>query len=472
MKKPLIFLSLLIALTTHVMYSQSDSIDYLGQTPPGKTITKFAQGIVSTGSSSYLDYVTFSQDGNEMFFINNGLIKYSRRVNGEWQPLSNYNQNNGYEPVFAPCEGLLYWWTWNDENSILKFSLKTDTGWSDLINSHVNGTSFISASNDSILYFKYQGNGVNEIYYSKFNGIDHETIKPLPYPVNYNPPFFKMQDPVIAHDGSYVIYSKYPSVEKIRMHVSFRKRNGQWTYPKSLKGYIPNPDNLYFDLKPTISPDGKYLFAIGGSSENNLDIYWVSTEVIEDARNDNFKPYLNRFKLIPDTIAYTGQEFTLQFSDSTFIDDNGNETLTLTAELSNGKELPDSLVFDPETNTLFGKLVETGSYNIKITATDTAGASISDIFTLSVEQGTAIQNKDIVRENIIIYPNPADKKIYIKFQGLNDEVSYKILNPEGKMLMHGKVEDNTIDCSVLNSGLYLVYLEVNAQMVSKKIMIN
>ena len=212
-----------------------------------------------------------------------------------------------------------------------------------------------------------------------------------------------------------------------------------------------------------ITPDGKYFIYAG--------VYWVSTDIIEQARHTNFIPYVNELKQIPDTTAYCGQEFTFKINDSTFIDDDGNETLTLNAKLSNGSDLPDSLIFDPETKTFAGKIQETGNYNIKVTAVDTAGANVSDIFILNVVDNTKV-TKQSYNNNFKIYPNPAQNTLQIESLGLiHKNVSYKIIDLSGKTLQEGKLTGNSIDISKITKGNYLLSIYDNGDSLTSKFII-
>ncbi|MEH1949260.1 MAG: putative Ig domain-containing protein, partial [Nostoc sp.] len=78
--------------------------------------------------------------------------------------------------------------------------------------------------------------------------------------------------------------------------------------------------------------------------------------------------------------------FNFTFPDNTFIDIDAGDTLTYTATLENGDSLPSWLSFNAATKTFNGTPLNenVGSLNIKVTATDTYLAQISDVFTLTV----------------------------------------------------------------------------------------
>ncbi|MFC0875792.1 hypothetical protein ACE01N_04315 [Saccharicrinis sp. FJH2] len=48
--------------------------------------------------------------------------------------------------------------------------------------------------------------------------------------------------------------------------------------------------NTRFQTRPTLSPDGKYLFFNKHipNRKNSSDIYWISTEIIDDIKKEVF----------------------------------------------------------------------------------------------------------------------------------------------------------------------------------------
>ena len=87
-------------------------------------------------------------------------------------------------------------------------------------------------------------------------------------------------------------------------------------------------------------------------------------------------------------IAVNGQKFHTQLEASSFIDPDIGDTLTLSAKLINGNDLPTWLTFDAASHTFSGTPMADGSNQanlaIKVTATDRAGLRSSTIFNLQV----------------------------------------------------------------------------------------
>jgi len=83
------------------------------------------------------------------------------------------------------------------------------------------------------------------------------------------------------------------------------------------------------------------------------------------------------------------------FSQPIPIDDDGNNTLTYSATLKNGNPLPTWLNFDPATKTFSGTSAEAVECIIIAKVTDTAGASCSCDFQLTISNPSGIkENKD------------------------------------------------------------------------------
>ena len=63
---------------------------------------------------------------------------------------------------------------------------------------------------------------------------------------------------------------------------------------------------------------------------------------------------LDRWMHLCETVTRVNSSLVLTIPDGTFVDDDGDETLTLTALLINGDPLPSWLQFDPEAGAFSG----------------------------------------------------------------------------------------------------------------------
>ncbi len=89
---------------------------------------------------------------------------------------------------------------------------------------------------------------------------------------------------------------------------------------------------------------------------------------------------------IPDQSALTGEPVSYRLADNTFVDIDRGDVLTLSAQLPNGDPLPAWLSFDAVSGLLSGTPSVAGDVQIQVTATDTGGLSVSDVFTLAIAE--------------------------------------------------------------------------------------
>jgi VCBS repeat-containing protein len=79
-----------------------------------------------------------------------------------------------------------------------------------------------------------------------------------------------------------------------------------------------------------------------------------------------------------------GTSFVWQMPEGAFVDADADDALTYSARLSDDGVLPAWLAFDAATGTFSGMPADIGRYDIRITATDSAGAAASQTFALDV----------------------------------------------------------------------------------------
>ena len=101
--------------------------------------------------------------------------------------------------------------------------------------------------------------------------------------------------------------------------------------------------------------------------------------------NTNDAPVLSN--AIADQNALEDSAFNFTIPINTFTDIDAVDVLTYSTTLENGNALPTWLTFNPTTRTFSGTPTNdnVGSLNVKVTATDKAGANVSDIFAIAVE---------------------------------------------------------------------------------------
>ncbi len=127
----------------------------------------------------------------------------------------------------------------------------------------------------------------------------------------------------------------------------------------------------------------------------NLDIQLTATDAMGRAASEAFTLTVNNVNDVPivaNSIADQNTDedspFSFTLSSETFADEDSvlGDTLTLSVALADGSILPDWLTFDAATGTFTGTPDnwDVGSYAIRVTATDLAGTSASDVFSLIV----------------------------------------------------------------------------------------
>lgn len=386
--KNLALTSIVLLLLGNTVFSQPippDSL-YLGQTPPGSTPMVFELP-VSSGLQP-VERITITSDGKEIYYGEQDTwppvikrIKYFKYVNNAWQ--GPFVVFEGFVcPALSVNDSIMYMQKDLDGVACTYYSTRTITGWSVPVR--------LLSTNQQVHYF--QQTNLNNYYFAstvpntsnsdicKLIISNSDTIiQGLGLPINT---LDIENDFFIARDESYIIVFRLKSPNDL--FISYNKNNGSWTNPKSLGTKINTPN---YDCSPFVTNDNKYLFFTRGMS--SYYTYWVKVDqLIDSLKYTNFAPYVKNS--IPDQTVTVGQSFNYTISDSTFFDDDGNNTLTYGAKLANGNPLPAWLTFDTITRTFDGIPTIVQTLLIKVTATDTAGATASARFKIKINPLTAI----------------------------------------------------------------------------------
>jgi hypothetical protein len=433
----------------------TDSL-FLGQTPPGNTPKVF--NLPVSPLSFTAERIAISNDGKEIYYsvvrsyypITGDTIKYYKYTGNKWT--GPFNLFNGFlAPAFSVTGDTMYF-----QNNIVPyqtlFSYRTGTGWSNpqrfLYN--LNSAHYLQVTNNGNYYISSVSNpGIGASDWCKLlmTGTDSTAVS-LGLPMNNtadNLDFF------VARDEAFMILAKNG------LQISYHKNNGSWTNPKSLGSTINFGLGMW---GPFVSSDNKYLFYTTGTDPNYSDtrIHWVRIDGLMDSlKYTNFVPYLKN--QIPNRTDTVGHLFSFTVPDSTFIDDDGNNTLTYSATLSNGNPLPSWLSFNPSTRTFSGTPTALGSIGLKVIVTDTANATASCTFTLNVIDHTSINqhNEQIINEYKLFqnYPNPFNPNTVISYSLINNSyVNIKLFDILGK-------EIATLVNSIQKRGMYDINLDMN-----------
>jgi len=268
---------------------------YLGQKPPSITPEIFAPGIISTDFHEF--GCCFSPDGKEFYFtrkeqnLKRNVIMSTKIINGIWtkpEIVSFIGDYMAFEPRITPKGDRLYFTLsrplleggpslniWYVERQNGEWGLPQNPG--DPFNPMK--TMYISVAANGTIYT----NDISESMETQSIGVikplksGNSKIERLGPPVNIGK---RERYPFVAPDESYLIFcSDRIDGNLMRLFVSFRKEDGEWSQPKLI--------NLGMKaILPLVSPDRKYLFFSAGKPYE-FDIYWVDARIIDTLKPKN-----------------------------------------------------------------------------------------------------------------------------------------------------------------------------------------
>ena len=344
---------------------------YLAEMPPGDTPKIFAPGRLADSGYFSCDRVIFSNDGKELYYAvdnkwydgKNLKIKCFRFENGKWVGPFVVQDHYSTE-IFSIDEKTMYMMGGPDLG-ILWQAQRTQSGWTapQTWGSHqtilydfspTQSGQIYGATNNFTGEPKRPGNF--DVCTLSVTGAD-TVVRTLGVPVNapgWNGDFY------ISPDESYLIVSAKETKDyECKLFISFRKPDKTWTNPKSLGPLINQAVSHRWGV--TVTPDNKYIFYTFGESEKETAIYWARFDrLLETLKHTNFEPYVR--DSVPDQQARAGQLFSFRVKDEVFFDDDGNNTLKLSASSPDGGPLPAWLTFnikgkDPFREALFTRYV-------------------------------------------------------------------------------------------------------------------
>jgi Tol biopolymer transport system component len=299
--------------------------DYIGQELPQDSALLFAEGIVSTGMADR--DVVFYPDGSEIYFCKNiknfkfATIFYVKQIDGVWtEPkILEFATNPKFkyiEPHISPDGSKLYFASNMDlegtEPGIMNIwiSDRTENGWGApySIGSPINTKTdqyFPSVTNEGTIYFTSE-DSTNEEFIFRSKLVDGIYQEPEKLPMNINGGRARF-NALISPDESFIIVPTFgltDSYGATDYYIVFRNENDEWSKPINMGNQVNSKNGQ--EWSASISPDGKYLFFMSArvsemelegevtldiynelhnSPQNGLsDIYWVSTDFIEDLR--------------------------------------------------------------------------------------------------------------------------------------------------------------------------------------------
>jgi len=350
-----LFIPILFSLLVNPGFAQTIPADslYLGQTPPGNN-PKIFKLAVNPGFFA-AERIAISRDGREIYYsdvrgfypTNTPRIKKYFYSDGRWT-----GPSIEFEGYIAPGlsvtgDTLLY----QDGNYQSFLSVRNGSGWSKPIKvlSKLNTSHYLQGTYKGVFYISSipkSGIGANDWCRLSTHGGDTTAVS-LDLPLNSSGDNY---DFFISRDDSFIIIAT-PS----GLRISYHKTDGGWTNPKGLGSTINFGRSMW---GPVVTADNKYLFYTAGTIADYSDtyVYWVRIDnIIDSLRHTNFLPYL-KTKLKSQT-GKVGEPFSYTIPDSTFIDDDGNNTLFCNVS----SRLPAWLNYDPETRSFTGIPTESGN---------------------------------------------------------------------------------------------------------------
>jgi hypothetical protein len=363
---------------------------YLGQTPPGNTPKLFPL-LIGSGTRP-IERITISSDNKEFFFSEIDRyppqilrIKYYKYLNEKWQ--GPFVVFDGYmAPAFSVNDSIIYMQknlNGTAATACTYYSTRNSTGWSipkRLLSANL-ATHYFRGTNLKNYYLSttFPGTSLRDISILSIIGTD-TIINNLGAPISTRS---NEGDFFIAGDESYIIHARSTPPMAGDLYISYKKADGTWTNSKSLgsKINLPNPS---WEYGPFVTRDNKFLFFSRGEiAMPSYSTYWVKIDnVIDSLKYTNFVPYV-RNQIIAGSIQ-VGRLFRFTMPAETFIDDDGNNTLSYSATLSDGSPLPAWLLFDSASQTFSGTPAEVAELRILVTATDTGNDSGIAVFKLTV----------------------------------------------------------------------------------------
>jgi hypothetical protein len=266
---------------------------YLGQEPPGMEPRLFAPGIISHPAYRTYTYV-FLPGGNEFVFdyygdteYRKGAIFTTRVEDGKWIEPEPSGLLAPFGEVFLPRvspDGENWFFTSRslplpdgvEGDNPLFYIRETRSGWSEP--RYLAQGIHASATLAGRVYYVVEGRDTG---YPGFwePGVDGYSRLVFCEPKTYFGG--DMAHLVVAPDESYMIFDSEsrPRIGECRLHISFRKPDGNWTMPMSMGGLIEMKASM-----PWITPDAKYIFF-----RANDDVYWVDAGIVEKMRPKGIK---------------------------------------------------------------------------------------------------------------------------------------------------------------------------------------
>jgi hypothetical protein len=79
-----------------------------------------------------------------------------------------------------------------------------------------------------------------------------------------------------------------------------------------------------------------------------------------------------------------------------------------------------------------------------------------------------VEETNNVSSQLKVYPNPVDDFVYVSLSNQSAQYQYRILDLSGRIMQQGFLDSNKINCSTLQSSLYLLTIFSQSESYSIK----
>ncbi len=292
--------AVLAALATSLFGSDSSSVAYLGQTPPGRAPEIFGLGLVSSDAREAS--MAFTPDGKELYFARfepsvGYTIMVTRQTDDGWTEPRTAPFSGSYSEVdpFVTATGdELYYIskrpsvTGGERSRAYRIWVleRNEQGWGQarILSGGIDSGHrelYPTLSKRGTLVFgsgRPGGIGGSDLYVATRTADGFSIPRNLGASINST---HDETDALIAPDESFIVFTSVDRADGFGngdLYVSFKTENGTWSEARNMGSSINTASS---EFCPNLSPDGAYLFFTSGRRGND-DIYWVDARVIRE----------------------------------------------------------------------------------------------------------------------------------------------------------------------------------------------
>jgi hypothetical protein len=228
------------------------------------------------------------------------------------------------------------------------------------------------------------GNSVISVTIKDGGNLTATTSFALTVIASNNPPVLAVINDQVTNEDSAIHSMKLTSTDNetaiCSLGITYSSSNTNLIAVNNIS-YTCDTDGFYFSFTPTTDLYGSTRISISITDAGSLtatssfDLTVISVNDTPTVANT-----------IPDQSLDEDASFDFSFHTNTFNDVDAGDSLTYTATLEDGNPLSAWLSFDPSTRNFTGIPTNeyVGTISIKVTATDTSSASVSDVFALTI----------------------------------------------------------------------------------------